>query len=112
MTDAPPWWTTLDDQPAVALARRLATVFHGLSPDDMVLPYEPQVLYPPSGAVALVRSSDLRPLWTCYMGAARAAIEAQAALAVEAELGPERDVIAVPKTPDQVWREERGLDGE
>ena len=73
-----PWWQTIDDKPTIALARRLAGVFTGLPPDVMVLAYPPQIVRAPSCDATVVRIGDLAPLWTCYLGAARQAMAAQA----------------------------------
>ena len=104
-----PWWQTIDDKPTIALARRLAGVFTGLPPDVMVLAYPPQIVRAPSCDATVVRIGDLAPLWTCYLGAARQAMAAQAELAVDEATSATPDVLATPKTPDNLWRDERGL---
>ena len=94
-----PWWQTIDDKPTIALARRLAGVFTGLPPDVMVLAYPPQIVRAPSCDATIVRIGDLAPLWTCYLGAARQAMAAQAELA---RLVP--DIPVIELSMRQYWR--------
>jgi hypothetical protein len=52
----------------------------------------------------------LVPLWTLFLGVARAQLDLAGQMAVEDVLGA-GDTIALPQTPDATWRSERGLDG-
>jgi len=108
---ASPWHETIDDAPAVALAKRLAVVFTGVVAEQMVLPYVPAALHVPGGDVLPVSTDALVPLWTRFLGAARAAIQAQAEADLEQAIGPAPEIVA-PKSPDRLWREERGFETE
>jgi len=111
MTDAPPpWWVTVNDPPAEALARRLATMYSGLTSEVDVLPYPAQSIRAPGCDATFVRVADLVPLWTLFLGVARAQLDLAGQMAVEDVLGA-GDTIALPQTPDATWRSERGLDG-
>ena len=110
--DIKPWYETIDNPHAVLLARKLAVVFTGIQAEQMVLPYEPQRLRAPNTDIVVIRPDDLVPLWTCYLSAARAALQAQEEIAAEAGLGVAPQAEPQRKTPDQLWREGRGIETE
>lgn len=112
------WWEETVDPTERDLARRICSG-HGIGPDVMCVGYQPAVIAVPNGMAAMVREADLRPLWTCYVGVARLAIQMRVEQLVDQAVGPAADSGdegAVPPAPTvpggaiETWRRETGLD--
>jgi hypothetical protein len=113
MTDPLPWWATFADAASKDLALRLARA-DGFADDQFALPLVPLThAVPGAGTVALIPNGVAAPLWTFYLNAARQCAQVHAQQLVDQTLGAAADqmtdVLAKPKTPDQMWRDERGI---
>ena len=104
------WWSALSP-PVERLARALCPPH--IPADVMVLPYEASHVLTIDRKSTLVAVADLVPLWTCYVGVARQALDAAAEQQQESAsilVEPaSATVTAAPLTVDDTWRIETGL---
>lgn len=120
-TITPQWW----DKAYEPKVRRLAETLcrkAGHIHDGMVLPYEPAVCHFPSGLGVWVRPDDLRPAWTLYTTIAVEALAARDEMEIDDVLGekqtelPESEALFTDSpeaaSPDETWRQEKGLDAQ
>ena len=115
MTEEPrPWYETFDDLPTKALAVRLA-IADGFPSDQMAIPFIPQThALAGGGIVSLIPTGAMAPIWTFYLRPAKVMLDVHAQSLVDEALGGAADDMieaqAKAKTPDQMWRDDKGLE--